>query len=183
MKNIFRAMIATFGVIAFAAMFAPAATAGCGDLPGKLEQRSGSVQVAYRPESLRLVADDDHPSMVGMWSVKFVAGGNVIDFGYSVWHSDGTEFLNSGGRAAATQNYCLGVWKQTGRFTYSLNHLALSYDLSGNLNAHVNIREVVTLAQDGNTFSGTFTIDVYDPNTGTTLFNTSTAKSPGRASP
>src|ERR1035438_8831624 len=90
-------------------------------------------------------------SIVGMWNIQFISMGNTmhtpgipdgaqIDFGYGQWHSDGTEFFNSGGRAPATQNFCLGVWQQTGRYTYVLNHFALSYDATtGLLNGKVNI--------------------------------------------
>ena len=168
MKGTLQGWGLTLGMIVFATSLAPTVRGGCGNEIESLRPYQ-FVQATSHSASFRLVSDDDRPSIVGMWSVKLTVGGNLIDFGYSVWHSDGTEFLNSGGRAPATQNFCLGVWKQTGPFTYKLNHLALSYDLSGNLNAHVNIRENITLGHDGNTFSGTFTIDVYDPNTGTTL--------------
>jgi hypothetical protein len=112
---------------------------------------------------------------VGMWSVRYLAQGNstrnpaipdgaVVDFGYSQWHGDGTEILNSGGHSPATENFCLGVWGQTGYLTYELNHFALSYDLtSQNLAAYVNIREQIALSPSGDMYSGTFTIDVYDP--------------------
>jgi hypothetical protein len=106
-----------------------------------------------------------------MWKVSFTAtdGSGFADFGYSQWHSDGTEFLNSGSRAPATQNYCLGVWQKTGDRTYKLNHFALSYDFTtGMLNGKVNIRETVTLDPGGNKYSGTFVITVYDP-TGATV--------------
>jgi hypothetical protein len=116
---------------------------------------------------------DGGNSIVGLWKVSFTAtdGSGYTDFGYSQWHGDGTELLNSGSHAPATQNYCLGVWQQTGDRTYKLNHFALSYDFtSGVLNGKVNIREQVTLGPHGNRYSGTFTIDVYDP-TGTTVVN------------
>jgi hypothetical protein len=48
--------------------------------------------------------------------------------GFSQWHSDGTEILNSS-RPPATSNFCLGVWEKTGPFAYKLNHFALSSDL------------------------------------------------------
>lgn len=108
-------------------------------------------------------------SIVGLWSIQFFAGGNMIDFGYAAWHSDGTEIMNSGGRAPATENFCLGVWAQNGPFSYKLNHFALSYDPSGSLNAKVNIKEDVVLDPKGNDFSGAFTLDVFDPNSGAPL--------------
>ena len=150
---------------AFAICMAPEANAGCGE---NLLQPS-----AYFPAQPRsggfLPAAVTTPAIVGMWAVSFTSNSKVIDFGYSVWHSDGTEFLNSGGRAPATQNYCLGVWKQIKPDTYRLNHLALSYDTSGKLNGRVRIREEVKLSTDGNSYKGPFTIDVYDAKTGKTL--------------
>jgi hypothetical protein len=93
-----------------------------------------------------------------------IPDGAVIDFGYTQWHSDGTELMNSGGHAPATQNFCMGTWVRTGYFTYQLLHFALSYDpATGNLAAKVAIREQVTLDPTGNQFTGTFTIDAYDP--------------------
>ena len=155
-----------FGILLSAPLIAPVAMAGCGTaLKQKMSFQaepggaSGPVQlVSYLPKS-----------MVGLWKVSFLNQGTQIDFGYSAWHSDGTEFLNSGGRAPATQNYCLGVWKQTGTFSYKLNHWALSYDSSGNYNANVNIKEVVKLDHGGDSFGGTFSIQAYDPTTGDPL--------------
>jgi hypothetical protein len=115
-------------------------------------------------------------TIVGLWKVQLLSKGNgahnpsipdgaIIDFGYSEWHSDGTEILNSGAHAPATENFCMGVWGKTGYLAYELNHFALSYDApSASLAAYVNIREQVTLSPSGNSFSGTFTIDAYAPN-------------------
>ncbi|HWF76780.1 MAG TPA: hypothetical protein VN694_06345, partial [Caulobacteraceae bacterium] len=70
----------------------------------------------------------------------------------------------------ASENFCLGVWQQTGAFRYHLNHYALSYDpASGLLNAKVTIKEDVTLGPGGQTFTGPFTLDVLDPKTGALL--------------
>jgi len=64
----------------------------------------------------------------------------------------------------------MGTWVRSGFFTYVLNHFALSYDATtGNLTGKVDIREQVTLDPSGNEFAGTFTIDVYNPNTGVKL--------------
>ena len=59
----------------------------------------------------------------------------------------------------------MGVWKQTGRFTFKLNHFALSWgdlNMGNTLIGPTNIREQITLDHSGNTFSGTFTIDQFD---------------------
>jgi len=62
--------------------------------------------------------------------------------------------MNSGGHDPATGNFCMGVWTQTGNHSYKLNHYALSYDkTTGNLAVVVNIREQVSVAHGGGTFS------------------------------
>jgi hypothetical protein len=151
-----RALIAAGSLAALAA--AAPAYAGCGDTASvKPSVWQGDGKGLFHQEAMT------DSSIVGLWSFQFLAGSNMVDFGYSAWHSDGTEIMNSGGRSPATENFCLGVWAQTGPSHYKLNHWALSYDTSGTLNAFVNIREDVIVT--GPTYSGTFTLDVYDPKT------------------
>jgi hypothetical protein len=171
-----RTLIAAFAVILFGTMSAPFAGAQCGYYGPKMGSSTFQrlqAPVNSRPGSLLLVSDDrsDNEGIVGFWKVSFVAEGNnpgppdgtPIDFGFQQWHSDGTEILNSGMRAPATGNFCLGVWKRTGHRTYKLNHFALSYDLSGNFTGPVNIREEVVLDRDGDSYSGNFSIEQFNP--------------------
>ena len=142
----------------------------------------GSPAASVQPRLLRaaLGGDEDEsaptPSIVGMWHVKFIAMGNEgipdkteVDAGFAQWHSDGTEIMNSGGRAPSTSSFCLGVWEQTGIRKYSLNHFAISWDPTpsdadpnGVILGPASIRENVTLSANGATFSGTFLIVQYD---------------------
>jgi len=181
-----------FPALALAAALAPIANAGCGDTsqmqgPFVFPQVRGNaqtlVQRAMQASSAAAAAgaEINTATTVGMWSIQFISLGNtahnppipdgaLIDFGYTQWHSDGTELMNSGGHAPATGNFCMGTWVRSGFFTYVLNHFALSYDATtGNLTGKVDIREQVTLDPSGNEFAGTFTIDVYNPNTGVKL--------------
>jgi hypothetical protein len=172
----------TFGAGIFAAMFVPSASAGCGDLSslqGPIVFPQASAQV--RPSALSANAvqsserSSSSASIVGLWNVQFLSQGNtthtppipdgaLIDWGFNQWHSDGTELLNSGGHAANTGNFCMGVWGQTGFLTFELNHYALSYDATtGALVNIVNLREQDTLSPSGDSYTGTFTLDVYDP--------------------
>jgi hypothetical protein len=113
-------------------------------------------------------SEADH--IVGFWKAKFTAEGNsggppdgtVIDSPFVQWHSDGTEIMNST-RIPATSSFCLGIWHKTGKLTYELNHFALSFDTSNNFVGPAQIREQITLDKKGNTYSGTFTIDQYNP--------------------
>jgi len=116
-----------------------------------------------------------------MWNIQFISQGNTahnppipdgaqIDFGYTQWHSDGTELMNSGGHTPVTGNWCMGTWVRSGFFSYELSHWALSYDATSQaLTATINIREQVTLDPSGNEFTGTFTITVLNPTTGVQL--------------
>jgi len=159
------------------------ANAGCGEVATKPAAFVGGrtqsflVRAAYQPGRFALVSDDDRggDKVVGLWSVKLTSLGNLatagipdgatLDWGYAQWHSDGTEIMNSGGRAPATGNFCLGVWAKTGPSSYKLNHVALSYDaVTGLLNGTVKLHEVIKLDNSGNHFSGTVTFDIFAPN-------------------
>ena len=121
-------------------------------------------------------ATNSTASIVGMWNVQFISMGNTkhnppipdgapLDFGYVLWHSDGTEFMNSGGRPPAVQNFCMGVYAQTGRYTYTLNHFALNYNAaSGAYTGNTMIAESITLSAGGTKYSGTVTITSFDTN-------------------
>lgn len=165
--------MAAFGGLTLAA---PAAWAGCGGASFEPASYSeGPVQVGD-PRFIRVDNDQGgRPSVVGLWSIQLTAGGSTVDFGYSAWHSDGTEIMNSGGHPASTGNFCLGAWSQTGPNRYHLNHFALAYDPTkwnspgdathapGGLIARINLIEDVVLAPNGKSFTGTFTQVGYDP--------------------
>ena len=181
-----RIFTTTLGAAIVGVLFAPAAGA-CGystTLPAglTLQQLRVNPQDPLEAAPSAALARDMNAassgaaSIVGMWSVQFISIGNTkhnppipdgapLDFGYVQWHSDGNEFMNSGGRPPSTQNFCMGVWQQTGRYTYQLNHFALSYDgASGQLTSKVLIAESVTLSPGGTRYSGTFTITAFDTN-------------------
>jgi hypothetical protein len=160
MARITRKLALAAAVLAAASAFAPAAWAGCGVNATALKKHASWT--GQDGAMLIPVANMGQNSIVGLWSVTLTAGGGTFDWGYQVWHDDGTEIMNSGSRAPSTENFCLGVWAQTGPFSYHLNHYALSYDsASGALNARVNIKENVVVDQKGGTFSGSFTADIF----------------------
>jgi hypothetical protein len=108
-------------------------------------------------------------SIVGFWQVDFVAkdntngipDGTLIDSAYVQWHSDGTEIMNSS-RDPRTQSFCLGVWKKTGPFSYTLKHRAMTWTSDGTPIGPATILENVTLGRRGDTFTGTFVIVQYE---------------------
>ena len=187
-RTILKAAAATLGLAVCATVSIRTARADCGSytIPSQKLMSAPTQRPVLKPVAFRLATlapaareddkDRDHDAaIVGMWKVQFMSEGTtgipddtVVESGYAQWHSDGTEIMNSGLRPPATSNFCLGVWKQTGRSTYKLNHFALSWDTSNTFVGPANIREEVTLDDQGNSFSGTFTIDQFDTN-GNTL--------------
>ena len=147
---------------------AVSAQAQCGGLA-----KPGTTHTAWKSQlgqAKLLRATYEEAPIVGFWHVKFVSEGSKgipdgaeVDAGYSQWHSDGTEIMNSGGRAPDTSNFCLGVWQKVGECEYKLNHYASAWDpVAGKLIGPANIREEIKLANDGKQFAGSFTIDQYD---------------------
>ena len=102
--------------------------------------------------------DDGDASIVGLWEFKL--DGAPPDFGTQAWHSDGTEFMFSAGRNPATVDVCQGVWRRIGPRTYSLNHIAMGWDL-GYFGLRIHIHAVVTVDRGGDTYSGTYTAAAY----------------------
>lgn len=158
------AVVVGFGAIAFAT-----SASACGS---DALTHAASLQDAQSLGSLLHQADMGSPgnhAIVGMWSFTMTPTAGPGDFGFQQWHSDGTELMLSGGRTPIINNYCMGVWRQTAPSRYHLNHLAISYDATTQkIDARVNIKEDVTLDPSGNSYTGSFTLDVYDP-TGRTM--------------
>ena len=159
----------------------PNAYAACGGVtlpqahPSSFQLQSGSARLLRTEFPLQEPA-----SIVGMWHVTFTSHGTdsdlpdgaPVDNALVVWHGDNTEIMNSD-RPPQDGDFCMGVWKQTGRYTYKLNHFAwfsnvydptnpLSWSEIGPAQGPTHIVEEVTLSPDGNHYSGTFTLDAYD---------------------
>lgn len=106
---------------------------------------------------------DKHPSITGFWKTVYMSGGAVINVGFNVWHSDGTEWALDSLSPPFQGNTCAGVWEQVGRRTYKTVHPSFNYDSAGLSVVGIFIERVeVTLSADGSRFEGTFTFDNYD---------------------
>ena len=163
----FTSRVSALALLGFGAISYASSAYACGDdaLMHAAAWQDGQGKGLFH--QAQFVPGDIH-SIVGMWSFKMTPTAGPGDFGYQQWHSDGTEIMNSGGRAPASENFCMGVWRQVAPSRYHLNHYALSYDpTSGSINARVIIKEDVTVDPSGTSYSGTFSLDVYDPS-GTT---------------
>src|ERR1700761_7852222 len=183
MKSSYHAIASACGMAALAVMLVPVASA-CG--PDALQGPFVMQQLRLNPANplegtpldsvlrdLRSAGGAKAASIVGMWKTQFLSMGNTnhtpsiadgaqLDFGYSQWHSDGTELYNAGTRPPATQSFCMGVWVETGPGTYQVNHFAITYDATGVYNGLRNFIETITLSPGGTMYSGTMIINVYD---------------------
>lgn len=177
MRTRYRRLVPALGVLVVAWAMMPSALAQCG-LPGKLAKPADWHPQMGTAHVLRTNHDEeDGPSIVGMWHVTFTAKTSngkdipdtVIDNALAVWHADKTEIMNSV-RPPQDGNFCLGVWEQTGRSKYFLNHFPwFSNQFPNDTNNGIGdpqgptrITETITLASDCNHFSGTFTLDAYN---------------------
>jgi len=158
-------VIFALGAVAFGTVFAPAARASCVSL-----DKDGAIwhlgPTSWHPNAFRAVlakfvldASAPDASIVGFWRVDFTPDGatHPVDSALVQWHSDGTEIMNSS-RDPRTQSFCMGVWKKTGPFAYSLKHFAMSWNGAGNPVGPATILETVVLDRHGDTFTGSFVI-------------------------
>ena len=157
MKKLMGTLKVTLGLAVIAAFLLP--LIHCGGV--------GNAQVAQTPAS--------QDPIVGFWYFQFVAEGNtadssglpadhvppdgaVLDSGYWQWNAGGTEIINSM-RLPSTQSFCLGMWQNAGSSQYKVNHFAISWNSDGSYLGPANIRPQVTLSNDLNSLTGTFTLD------------------------
>jgi hypothetical protein len=171
MNSMFSAVTLSLGVGVLGAAFAAQANAGCADFQPVKKAVSWQTPASYFGGLSFVRASDSGDSwhrddVVGMWRFTMtVPGPNgstiVIDDGYSQWHEDGTEIMNSGAHAPNTSNFCLGVWAETGPGAYKLNHFPLPWDASGTApQGPIHIVANVKM-KDHDHFSGPFTLNVY----------------------
>ena len=102
-------------------------------------------------------------SMVGLWNVTDYVGGEPVYAYFDTWNSDGNEFFIDNTNPA-DDNVCQGVWVQTSVNSYKLKHISFTFDGAGNQNGTAVFHDVVTLSADGNSFTGTENVYVYDLN-------------------
>jgi hypothetical protein len=161
---------ATLGLLALTA--AGAANAGC--MMGAPHQSSGSKQPAatfvpsvYRPgiTAGSFVKTDYFgqydEGIVGLWQFQ-LSGYPAPDWGTQAWHGDGTELMFSGGQDPETGDVCQGVWRQIGKDTFTLNHIAMGWNQpGGSFVLRVHLHEIIKLNPAGTEFTGTYTLTGY----------------------
>lgn len=178
MKTLIHTLTATLGVAVLAGLFPSMATAGCGAGFPLVQPSSWNPQYGQPrllPAGFVRVGDEDrrpdNPIIVGFWHQQLIsdgssgpADGTVVDDDLAQWHSDNTEIQNTKSLPSISGNFCLGVWEQTGPRSFRLNHFPQTYDPTGTVYAGTaHLQEEVTVSPDGKRYSGTFTLDQYDP--------------------
>jgi hypothetical protein len=157
-----RWMLSVFGVASLL-LAVPGAKAACGSF-SSLGQKSAVrlPMLAGGGEEWRGGGDP----IVGLWHVVYTAGGKTFNETLDQWHSDGTEFENAY-LPPAVGDICFGVWKPTGPHTVKLHHIGWTFDGTGTTTANgtFTLDETNTVAEDGKTYSGTFTFKTF-PNEG-----------------
>jgi hypothetical protein len=110
------------------------------------------------------VSTEYDEGLVGLWQFE-LNNYPAPDWGTQAFHSDGTELMFSGGQNPETGDVCQGVWRQIGRNTYTLNHIAMGWSAPGaSFGVRVHIHEVIRLNPSGTEFSGTYSLTGYCEN-------------------
>ena len=173
MHNAAGVRVAVLSVLVVA--FGATAMASCGDSLNAMAAAAASVRSQSPASQLSVqngsaAASDNavNTSIVGLWHVRFQVGDQTIQEAFQIWNVGGTEVHNPN-VDPRTGNICLGAWKEAAPQTFKLTHRVWSYDTSGNFLGTINLNETLVLGDKGNTQSGSFTLDFYDPS-GTFMF-------------
>ena len=141
------------------------AFASCGDSLSAIAAVAASVHTQSRPIQAHSESAEGNgvdSRMVGLWHIQFTVGDQTIQEAYQLWNVGGTEIHNPNVDPRGG-SVCLGVWKHAPHGAFKLAHRVWSYDINGNFTGTIHLSETVTLGGGGNTHSGSFTLDFYDP--------------------
>ena len=160
-----RAAVLSVLVVAFSAT----AMAQCGDSLSAMAAAAASVrsqsQVSQSSVQNGSAAASDNAvnrSIVGLWHIRFQVGDQTIQEAFQIWNVGGTEVHNPNVDPRGG-SVCLGAWKEAEHRSFKLTHRVWNYDVNGNFLGTINLTETLVLGHKGNTHSGSFTLDFYDP--------------------
>jgi hypothetical protein len=150
-------------------VFSATATAQCGasfnamaTAAASIRNQSQATQSFVQNGSVAASDNAVNTSIVGLWHIRFLVGDQQIQEAFQIWNVGGTEVHNPN-VDPRQGNICLGAWKEAAPRTFQLAHRVWFYDVSGNFQGTGNLSETLVLGDKGNTHSGTFTLDIYDP--------------------
>ena len=150
-------------------VFSASAMAQCGASLTAMAASAASVrsqsQVSESAVQNKSAAASDNAvnvSIVGLWHIRFLVGDQQIQEAFQIWNTGGTEVHNPN-VDPRTGNVCLGAWEESAPQTFKLTHRVWLYDTIGNFQGTGHLSETLVLGDRGNTHSGSFTLDFYDP--------------------
>ena len=155
MKHLYIAVAVTTALIAGGI----SAQASCG---GSGHSNQAAQGVKLPQILLQKSTSPNDGTIVGMWHVNYLVGGNVAFQSFQQWHSDGTEF-EFADIPTIPGDICMGVWRQNDR-RYDLYHTAWTFDSNGNPNGTMVLTHNDKLSRNGNSFAGTFDLKFFDVN-------------------
>lgn len=100
-------------------------------------------------------------SIVGLWHIRFLVGDQQIQEAFQIWNVGRTEVHNPN-VDPRNGNVCLGTWEEAAPQTFKLTHRVWNYE-DGVFHGTIHLNETLVLGNRGNTHSGSFTLDFYDP--------------------
>jgi len=140
----------------------------CGASFNSMAAAAGSIR--NKPQMSQLTAQNRstgpsdiavNTSIVGLWHISFLVGGEQIQEAFQTWNTGGTEVHNPN-VDPRQGNVCLGTWDEAAPQTFRLNHRVWLYTADGSFLGVGHLRETLTLSDRGNTQNGSFTLDLYD---------------------
>jgi len=162
LKHLRRAALGTITVVSL--VFASAsAFATCGMVAGAKSAGIKLPALTNAAPQLGDLGDSGNASIVGLWQTRYTTGGAVFAVSFKQWHSDGTE-LDNIDQNPALGSVCMGVWKQTSLRSVDLHHVGWVFNPDGSPGGSFTIDESDTLAENGKTYTGTFTFRTFDVN-------------------
>jgi len=165
MKTVFAATWTKLVMCTAIAMgHAAVASASCGDslaamASGKaVVSSAASKQLGTASTTNKIFSS----SVVGLWDIQFIVDGQTIQEAFQNWNFGGTEVHNPN-VDPRSGNICLGTWLPISGGGFKLAHRVWNYDTNGNFLGTIHLSETVYLSDRGNTQTGSFKLDFYDP--------------------
>jgi len=140
------------------------AVASCGDSLAAMASAKAIVSPSFARQlpTVSTAENAANSSIVGLWYVQFVVGGQTIQEAFQNWNLGGTEVHNPN-VDPRSGNVCLGTWVPLPGGGFKLAHRVWNYDSNGNFMGTIHLSETVHLCRNGNEQMGSFKLDFYDP--------------------
>lgn len=162
-NRLFRCAATALATIGMVLAGASTAAAACGRPGQKPLEGIRNLPFFAQPND-QGQAKDSNGSIVGLWHVNYTdsTGAPFLE-SFKMWHRDGTE-IDSANFPPAMSNFCLGVWKHTGRRTVQLSHVGWNFTPDGSSDGFITMTETETVSREGDTYQGVFDYKQFDNN-------------------